>query len=1470
MTGGGKRSASEANPAKPRQTNNPRFAAQQAEEHAILELASKSWNTPSFHAELMRKLYSEIQAKPFPRHKVSALEISRYLENFLWPHFTEDDSDHVHVMSIVYMANEKALEGQFPIKFLAQEADRFSLLMDKILAISTNHDVDNLAEQTAVLQFLIGCFQSLELEVVRDILQPCYSLLSWHGIDANLREAQFQKSPRLGKGWKKLNKKLNALPQEKEAKLAKHLFLFHLIQRFFHVLATVETEAKASDRAAIKYCERFLELVTDIEALLITRRYLNTVIRACNIVSVCRLSPLSGDASRGHLFNKLTDMLKFYVGFEINDFSGEPLTDSDMTQRHYKAMHEVQLLVFRKFAEEMQEFAFANISSIDTRDALMKRLEALSDERLRELCADLHIGQPQQRQQDEGGEEVVFSVEMPRGHLTEFLCDTFERRISQLDELNESPLFPTEEELWDDTIMPIDTRREDCLALPKLNLQFLTLFDYLLRNLKLFNMESLYEVRLDLEEHLPRLQPYQNEAGVICFGGWSRMAIPLQTFVIVEVGPPHVGDEHPSSVRADVTITMDYQSHIQKEWENMREHDVGFLVSLRPPSEDELREMGGTDASVTQKLGVLMVRGCEVEGMLDRDGQLIEDRPDARPRMPEHNKRMYRVKLDPVQYKRDLENPSFPDVDVYDTFNVFIRRDPKENNFKAVLDTIRSLMNTHCVVPEWLHDTFLGYGDPAQAHYENLSSRMASLNFRDTFLDSAHAKESFGDSYDVLIEGKDAETEGKRLAYHVSFPVAGPQSKMDALVPRNVTRKKKRASGGNDGVMDEGGDEEEGNATKKEPVLVNVIDEATVGPYPTDVPKRNKLRFTPSQVEAIHSGMQPGLTLIVGPPGTGKTDVAVQIISNLYHNNPDQRTLIVTHSNQALNQLFEKIMELNIDERHLLRLGRGEELLETTKDFSRYGRVSYVLSHRLELLEKVKKLAMTLEDVGEEVASTCETSNHFFTETVVPIWKKFENKIERGDRSPLSVSENFPFHGFFSDAQELFKQESFDADMAMAKGCMNNIEDIFSVLRDYRPFEQVYRGRDRAKYLLTKEAKIVAMTCTHAAISRNDLVRLGFKYDNVIMEEAAQILEVETFIPLMLQTTDDGYNRLKRAILIGDHHQLPPVIKNTALKTYSNLEQSLFTRFVRLGVPHTLLDKQGRMRPSLADLFRWNYEKLGDLPHINDDARFALANPGFNYEYQLIDVGDFQGVGESIPSPHFVQNLAEAEYAAALFMYMRLVGYPASSITVLTTYNGQKALIRDVIRARCASHPLFGSPHKIETVDKFQGSQNDYIILSLVRTAQIGFIRDVRRLIVAMSRARLGLYVLARASLFSTCKELEPVFSRLLERPTSLHLLPNEKYGTVARKVNEISDKSVVVDSMTHLAQSVFSMASFKVKEIEEQQEKEEQQLQQEQQELQNPPMDTDTNSEPATKQAKTQSEHEIEVGDEESKETQE
>ena len=173
-------------------------------------------------------------------------------------------------------------------------------------------------------------------------------------------------------------------------------------------------------------------------------------------------------------------------------------------------------------------------------------------------------------------------------------------------------------------------------------------------------------------------------------------------------------------------------------------------------------------------------------------------------------------------------------------------------------------------------------------------------------------------------------------------------------------------------------------------------------------------------------------------------------------------------------------------------------------------------------------------------------------------------------------------------------------------------------------------------------------------------------------------------------------------------------------------------------------------------------------------ARVVRACCTLCFNFQLIDVGELNGRGETEPRRYFYQNLAEAEYVVHLFMYMRLLGYPAHRISLLTTYNGQKELLRDVVEQRCANNPLFGRPHKISTVDKYQGQQNDYILLSLVKTKAVGHLRDVRRLVVAMSRARLGLYVFGRVALFRSCYELQPAFQLLCQRPLQLHLVSGE------------------------------------------------------------------------------------------------
>jgi intron-binding protein aquarius len=341
------------------------------------------------------------------------------------------------------------------------------------------------------------------------------------------------------------------------------------------------------------------------------------------------------------------------------------------------------------------------------------------------------------------------------------------------------------------------------------------------------------------------------------------------------------------------------------------------------------------------------------------------------------------------------------------------------------------------------------------------------------------------------------------------------------------------------------------------------------------------------------------------------------------------------------------------------------------------------------------------------------------------------------------------------------------------------------------------------------------MTCTHAAIARARLVELGFHYDNVIVEEAGQMLDIETFVPLLIQggesddSSSSSNSRLKRVCLIGDHNQLPPVVKNISFSKFSHYDQSLFARLIKLGVPSIELNKQGRARADIARLYSWRYDDLGDLEHVLKKEEFKKANTGLAHTFQLINVDDFEGRGESTPTAYFYQNVGEAEYSVALFQYLVLIGYPPEKISILTTYNGQKELITDILSQRCgAGTPLAGiKPGAISTVDQYQGQQNNFIILSLVRTKNVGHLRDIRRLVVAVSRARLGLYVLCRKDLFCHCHELRRSMDQLAAKPTKLQLVKGEHFPTErmandkvdAHKVHEIND-------VTELGELVHSM----------------------------------------------------------------
>lgn len=538
-----------------------------------------------------------------------------------------------------------------------------------------------------------------------------------------------------------------------------------------------------------------------------------------------------------------------------------------------------------------------------------------------------------------------------------------------------------------------------------------------------------------------------------------------------------------------------------------------------------------------------------------------------------------------------------------------MRRHGRENNFKAVLETIRGLTEgagaIDRVIPPWLQPLLLGYGEPDSASYKSEAVRSyatktpgvtkpdAALDFRDTFLSEDHLRESFPGHEIVVDENEKTEESGIRKNYRVR-------------------------------VLDGKGDDE------------SQVVEATSYPFPSGI-AGNPVKFTSVQVEAVRSGLSPGLTVIVGPPGTGKTDVAVQIIANLFHSFPTQRTVIITHSNAALNDLFTKVMARgDIDERYLIRLGSGERDLDidSSHDFTKTGRVAHSLERRGALLEKVQQLSESLGISGKaergadgSPSYTCETAKYFHTHYVEKNVEKFHVLLSK-ESDDDSVGSLFPFTKYFhldgEAVQSLTREE--------AEEKILELNELFSELAEYRPLEMLRSQRQRTDYLLMKQARIVAMTCTHAAIARSHLIELGFQYDNLVMEEAGQMTEIEAFIPMLLQRGESdesasALSRLKRVCLIGDHHQLPPVVKNMSFSKYSNLDQSMFSRLVRLGVPYIQLDRQGRARTDIASLYSWRYRNLGNLDHVSESPSYQAANAGFAYTFQMINVEDYEVSG---------------------------------------------------------------------------------------------------------------------------------------------------------------------------------------------------------------------------------------------------
>ncbi|CBI19136.3 unnamed protein product, partial [Vitis vinifera] len=303
---------------------------------------------------------------------------------------------------------------------------------------------------------------------------------------------------------------------------------------------------------------------------------------------------------------------------------------------------------------------------------------------------------------------------------------------------------------------------------------------------------------------------------------------------------------------------------------------------------------------------------------------------------------------------------------------------------------------------------------------------------------------------------------------------------------------------------------------------------------------------------------------------------------------------------------------------------------------------------------------------------------------------------------------------------------------------MNRLVILESRFRSGSNFN-LEEARANLEASFANEAEIVFTTVSSSG--RKLFSRLTHGFDMVVIDEAAQASEVAVLPPLSLGAA--------RCVLVGDPQQLPATVISKAAGTllYS---RSLFERFQQAGCPTMLLSVQYRMHPHIRDFpSRYFYQgRLTDsesVTNLPDEAYYKdpLLRP---YVFYDITHGRESHRGGSVS----YQNIHEAQICLRLYEHLqktlKSLGMGKISVGIITPYKLQlKCLQREFDDVLSSEE---GKDLYINTVDAFQGQERDVIIMSCVRASShgVGFVADIRRMNVALTRARRALWVMGNAN----------------------------------------------------------------------------------------------------------------------------
>ena len=411
------------------------------------------------------------------------------------------------------------------------------------------------------------------------------------------------------------------------------------------------------------------------------------------------------------------------------------------------------------------------------------------------------------------------------------------------------------------------------------------------------------------------------------------------------------------------------------------------------------------------------------------------------------------------------------------------------------------------------------------------------------------------------------------------------------------------------------------------------------------------------------------LTIVHGPPGTGKTTTLIEAIIQLVK--VGEKVLVSAPSNTAVDNISKGLIDRGVA---LLRVGNSSKVDEAIFMHTPEGRLS-----NSKQLKEIKQLKIRAEEFRKMALK----------------YKRSFGKSEREQRNLL------------------FKE-------------VKNIRTEIKKLQAYNE-ERLYT-----------EASVIAGT----PVGLYDAKINQLTFHSLIIDEAGQCIEPLAWCIFPLA---------QKYVLAGDHFQLPPTVLS-----HEAAQLGLNKSILEVSIDHTsnvfLLNTQYRMKAAIAG-FSANYFYEGLLK-----TAAHLSNTGVHISFV-----DTAGAGFNEQRGKDGTSLQNEEELIIVKKLMERESLDVNATALISPYAGQAALAKE----------QFPKQLRISTIDSFQGQEKQIIILSLVRSnddGEIGFLKDYRRMNVAITRAKEQLFIIGDSATIGA----DPFYNSLLT-----YIENNGSYSTV-------------------------------------------------------------------------------------------